>query len=62
MTARLYNKYFVAIKLDQEERPDLDRIYLAAAQALPGFSELFLAVYAKWSQDPAEMARQLDKK
>jgi hypothetical protein len=30
------NEYFIAIKVDREERPDLDRIYMAATQALTG--------------------------
>jgi uncharacterized protein YyaL (SSP411 family) len=31
---RLLNNHFVSIKLDREERPDLDQIYMAAVQAL----------------------------
>src|SRR5258708_27832570 len=30
----LLNDYFVSIKLDREERPDLDQIYMTAVQAL----------------------------
>ncbi len=33
-TAALMNKLFVNIKVDREERPDLDEIYMAAVQAL----------------------------
>jgi len=35
-TAALLNEYFVCIKVDREERPDLDRIYMAAVQAMTG--------------------------
>jgi uncharacterized protein YyaL (SSP411 family) len=35
-TAELLNATFVAIKVDREERPDLDAIYMEAAQALTG--------------------------
>ncbi|HTE66090.1 MAG TPA: thioredoxin domain-containing protein, partial [Candidatus Binatia bacterium] len=35
-TARLLNERFVAIKVDREERPDLDSIYMAAVQAMTG--------------------------
>jgi uncharacterized protein YyaL (SSP411 family) len=35
-TARLMNELFVSIKVDREERPDLDSIYMAAVQALSG--------------------------
>jgi uncharacterized protein YyaL (SSP411 family) len=34
--ARLLNESFVSIKVDREERPDLDQIYMAAVQALTG--------------------------
>src|SRR5438067_12243937 len=34
--ARLLNESFVAIKVDREERPDLDEIYLAAVQLMTG--------------------------
>lgn len=33
-TAALMNQYFVAIKVDREERPDIDTIYMQAVQAL----------------------------
>jgi uncharacterized protein YyaL (SSP411 family) len=33
-TAKLLNEHFVAIKVDREERPDVDAIYMAAVQAL----------------------------
>ena len=32
--AALLNAHFVAIKVDREERPDVDRLYLTAAQAM----------------------------
>jgi uncharacterized protein YyaL (SSP411 family) len=32
--ADLMNKYFVCIKLDREERPDIDQIYMEAIQAM----------------------------
>src|SRR5579859_1829343 len=35
-TAAILNKYFVAIKVDREERPDVDRIYMAYVQATSG--------------------------
>jgi uncharacterized protein YyaL (SSP411 family) len=35
-TAALMNQYFVCIKVDREERPDLDSIYMQAVQALTG--------------------------
>ncbi|HEX6914113.1 MAG TPA: thioredoxin domain-containing protein [Chitinophagaceae bacterium] len=35
-TARLMNEYFINIKIDREERPDLDHIYMDALQAMEG--------------------------
>ena len=34
--AALMNKYFINIKIDREERPDLDHIYMEAVQAIAG--------------------------
>src|SRR5213075_1446587 len=35
-TAAIMNEYFVNIKIDREERPDLDHIYMEAVQAMTG--------------------------
>ena len=35
-TAELMNRWFVSIKLDREERPDVDRVYMAYVQATTG--------------------------
>jgi hypothetical protein len=35
-TARLMNERFVCVKVDREERPDLDGIYMQAVQAMTG--------------------------
>src|ERR1700675_4251035 len=32
--AAIMNKHFVSIKLDREERPDVDKIYMTAVQAM----------------------------
>ncbi len=34
--ARLLNKYFISIKVDREERPDVDNIYMSVCQAVTG--------------------------
>lgn len=34
--AKLMNKYFVCIKVDREERPDIDQIYMDAVQLITG--------------------------
>lgn len=35
-TAAIMNEYFINIKIDREERPDLDHIYMDAVQAMTG--------------------------
>ena len=35
-TARFMNEHFINIKIDREERPDLDHIYMDAVQAMTG--------------------------
>jgi uncharacterized protein YyaL (SSP411 family) len=34
--AKLLNEYFVAVKVDREERPDLDSVYMTVCQAVTG--------------------------
>ncbi len=49
--AKLMNEYFVNIKVDREERPDVDRVYMAALQGLTGSGgwpmSLFLTPHLK---------------
>src|SRR3954453_16603634 len=35
-TARLLNEHFVPVKVDREERPDLDQIYMISVQLMTG--------------------------
>ena len=35
-TARVLNQYFVPVKVDREERPDVDRVYMTFVQATTG--------------------------
>ena len=34
--ARVMNEHFISIKVDREERPDVDQVYMAAAQLISG--------------------------
>ena len=43
--ARLLNEKFICIKVDREERPDLDQIYMAAVQALTGHGGWPMSVF-----------------
>src|SRR5918992_127798 len=51
-TARLMNERFVSIKLDREERPDLDSIYMEACQAMTGHGGGALNVFLTPEQVP----------
>ena len=44
-TARLLNESFVAIKVDREERPDLDAIYMDAVQQMTGHGGWPMSVF-----------------
>jgi uncharacterized protein len=44
-TARLMNEHFVNIKVDREERPDIDHIYMDAVQLLSGHGGWPLSVF-----------------
>ena len=35
-TAAVMNENFICIKVDREERPDVDRVYMEACQAISG--------------------------
>ena len=43
--AKLMNQYFVNIKVDREERPELDAIYMSAVQAMAGHGGWPLTVF-----------------
>ena len=44
--ARIMNENFVSIKIDREERPDIDQIYITAAQLISGNAGWPLNVFA----------------
>src|SRR5215211_2683541 len=51
-TAALMNEHFVCIKLDREERPDLDSIYMEACQSMTGSGGWPLNVFLTPEQVP----------
>jgi uncharacterized protein YyaL (SSP411 family) len=51
-TAALLNEHFVAVKVDREERPDIDGIYMEAVQALTGHGGWPLNVFLTPDQQP----------
>lgn len=51
-TARLLNKHFVNIKVDREERPDVDAVYMEALQMMTGQGGWPLSVWLTPDQVP----------
>jgi uncharacterized protein YyaL (SSP411 family) len=43
--AQVLNAYFIAIKVDREERPDIDKIYMSVCQAMTGRGGWPLSVF-----------------
>lgn len=50
--AALLNKDYVAIKVDREERPDIDALYMAACQAMTGSGGWPLTILMTPKQEP----------
>ena len=50
--AALLNASFIAIKVDREERPDIDQVYMAACQALTGSGGWPLTVFLTPEKKP----------
>ncbi len=50
--ARILNDHFVSIKVDREERPDVDKIYMSVCQALTGQGGWPLSVFLTPQRHP----------
>jgi len=51
-TARILNDHFISIKVDREERPDVDKIYMSVCQALTGQGGWPLSVFLTPQRHP----------
>ena len=51
-TAELLNGYFIAIKVDKEERPDIDSIYMSVCQAFTGSGGWPTSIFMTADQKP----------
>ena len=51
-TAALMNREFVSIKVDREERPDLDEVYMSAVQAMTGSGGWPMSVFLTPELEP----------
>ena len=50
--AEILNKYFINIKVDREERPDIDRIYMTAVQMMTGSGGWPMSVFLTPELEP----------
>ncbi len=59
--ADLMNKTFVNIKVDREERPDIDKIYMSVAQMMTGRGGWPLTIIMTPSKEPFFAATYIPK-
>ena len=50
--AELLNQYFISIKVDKEERPDIDSIYMSVCQAFTGSGGWPTSIFMTPEQKP----------
>ena len=51
-TAELLNKHFISIKVDREERPDIDSVYMSVCQAFTGSGGWPMSIFMTWDKKP----------
>ena len=51
-TAEILNRYFISIKVDREERPDIDSVYMAVCQAFTGSGGWPMSIFMTWDKKP----------
>ena len=50
--AEILNKHFISIKVDREERPDIDSVYMAVCQAFTGSGGWPTSIFMTWDKKP----------
>ncbi|GAB5082415.1 thioredoxin domain-containing protein [Hominimerdicola sp. 21CYCFAH17_S] len=51
-TAAILNKNFISVKVDREERPDIDSVYMSVCQALTGSGGWPMSIFMSWDKKP----------
>lgn len=51
-TAEILNRGFICIKVDREERPDVDSVYMTVCQALTGSGGWPMSIFMTWDKKP----------
>lgn len=60
--AKILNEYFVSIKVDREERPDIDSVYMSVCQALTGSGGWPMSIFMTPNQKPFYAATYIPPK
>ncbi len=50
--AEILNKHFISIKVDREERPDIDSVYMSVCQAFTGSGGWPMTIFMTWDKKP----------
>lgn len=51
-TAEILNNNFISIKVDREERPDIDSVYMSVCQAFTGSGGWPMSIFMTWDKKP----------
>ncbi len=51
-TAKILNEHFIAIKVDREERPDIDSVYMTVCQMMTGSGGWPMSIFMTWDKKP----------
>ena len=51
-TAELLNQYFISVKVDREERPDVDSVYMSVCHAFTGSGGWPMSIFMTWDKKP----------
>ena len=51
-TADILNENFISIKVDREERPDIDSVYMSVCQAFTGSGGWPMSIFMTWDKKP----------
>ena len=51
-TAAILNRHFISIKVDREERPDIDSVYMTVCQTFTGSGGWPMSIFMTWDKKP----------
>lgn len=51
-TAEILNEKFISIKVDRDERPDIDSVYMSVCQAFTGSGGWPMSIFMTWDKKP----------